>query len=517
MADIVEQEDWAVQLDFSSYVPDLERRYLDDAEQDWRFASLCLFDRSAVLWDSDPTEAERLDQQSLAMDFALYDVAMARYEAAQHHEQDEKPAVGASTAGMNDADSAATSTSLSMSIAEPGTTGVLNDTGAPARTYEDRFEPSRPRHGSSERDQAIILIGRARDALAKAHTIEDAKKIIDLAAMAEVYARRLGLAKEALQEAIEVRIRAERRMGELLGDMELSAGSRGQLSGKTSGGQPVLAVTRDDCQKIVPPTLSDLGVTKNESSRAQRLASLPLEAFDTELHRARSLGELSIKRIVSAALRASRKPAAKASMDDLEGLDFRIVYADPPWQYRDSGVINESDGYGRAERHYSTMSIEELCAMPVKDVVAKDAVLFMWVTAPLLRECFPIIDAWGFRYVTNLVWDKVGHNFGHYTSVRHEHLLICVRGSCTPDIKEKVPSVQSIKKSKVHSQKPEGFRAIIDKLYPVGKRVELFARIDDEAIETGKIVKKEFDGVVWHFLGNQVAQAPSCKKEERKA
>ena len=64
---------------------------------------------------------------------------------------------------------------------------------------------------------------------------------------------------------------------------------------------------------------------------------------------------------------------------------------------------------------------------------------------------------------------------GHYNSVRHELLLICVRGSCQPDIKKLFDSVQSIERTK-HSRKPEEFRTIIDTVYPKGNRIELFAR-----------------------------------------
>ena len=67
------------------------------------------------------------------------------------------------------------------------------------------------------------------------------------------------------------------------------------------------------------------------------------------------------------------------------------------------------------------------------------------------------------------------HNWGHYVSVRHEHLLICVKGSCTPDIKELYDSVISIEKTR-HSEKPAYFRELIDKLYTHGNRIELFAR-----------------------------------------
>lgn len=161
---------------------------------------------------------------------------------------------------------------------------------------------------------------------------------------------------------------------------------------------------------------------------------------------------------------------------------YRVLYVDPPWKYGNAGIIGETDHYGHVHRHYPSLSIQELCEMGkgIKDITAKDAVLFMWVTSPLLAECFDVITAWGFKYKTSFVWDKVGHNYGHYNSVRHELLLVCTRGSCLPDAKELIDSVQSIPKSRTHSEKPERFREIIDTLYTQGKRIELFARAEKE-------------------------------------
>ena len=158
---------------------------------------------------------------------------------------------------------------------------------------------------------------------------------------------------------------------------------------------------------------------------------------------------------------------------------YRVLYADPPWSYGNSGIIGD-DNYGHAQRHYPDMTIKELCALgnDIKTMTEKNAVLFLWVTSPLLSECFPVIKAWGFKYKTSFIWDKVRHNFGHYNSVRHEFLLICTRGSCTPDKKKLYDSVQVIERSKRHSEKPERFRQIIDTLYSVGTRIELFARRD---------------------------------------
>jgi N6-adenosine-specific RNA methylase IME4 len=176
---------------------------------------------------------------------------------------------------------------------------------------------------------------------------------------------------------------------------------------------------------------------------------------------------------------ARAKVQITASLPDAK---YRVIYADPPWNY--GNQITED--YGAARFHYPTMTIRELCEMEVPvgkdrrlvrvtEISEPDAVLFLWVTSPLLRECWPVIHAWGFTYKASFIWDKVLHNMGHYNSVRHEFLLIATRGSCTPDVPELIDSVQTIERTK-HSEKPEEFRTIIETLYPHGRRVELFAR-----------------------------------------
>jgi len=160
---------------------------------------------------------------------------------------------------------------------------------------------------------------------------------------------------------------------------------------------------------------------------------------------------------------------------------FRIFYADPPWDYNDKQDI---DSLGGNLKHYPSMNIEDICNLPIKEMAEEDAVLFLWVTSPLLEESFKVINAWGFKYKTSFIWDKVGHNMGHYNSVRHELLLVCTKGSCTPDNIKLFDSVQSIEKTKKHSEKPEEFRNIIDTLYTKGKRIELFARLKNDNWES---------------------------------
>lgn len=154
---------------------------------------------------------------------------------------------------------------------------------------------------------------------------------------------------------------------------------------------------------------------------------------------------------------------------------YKVIYADPPWKYTSGDQHGKEEQETTLSTHYGSMSIKELCELPVKNMAQDDAVLFMWTTSPLLEECFEVISAWGFKYKASIVWDKDAHNVGHYVSVRHEFLLICTRGSCTPDSGKLLPSVVKEKRGE-HSVKPETFREMIDAMYTKGKRIELFAR-----------------------------------------
>jgi N6-adenosine-specific RNA methylase IME4 len=169
---------------------------------------------------------------------------------------------------------------------------------------------------------------------------------------------------------------------------------------------------------------------------------------------------------------------------------FRVIYADPPWSYNDKCESGAVQSGGVEVRHYDTMSIDQLCDLRVDEITEKNSVLFLWVTSPLLDECFEVVKAWGFKYKASFVWDKVRHNMGHYNSVRHEFLLICTKGSCLPDEKKLIDSVQSIEKTDKHSEKPVEFMNIIDELYTHGDRIELFCRQS----------KKEN----WFYWGNEV-------------
>ena len=185
------------------------------------------------------------------------------------------------------------------------------------------------------------------------------------------------------------------------------------------------------------------------------------------------------KKTLSQAQRELRQAELAAKAPPPPSGKYRVIYADPPWKYNDAMAISRTglgESYGPAEAHYPPMTISELCALPVKELAEDNAVLFLWTTSPLLEDTFQIIKAWGFKYKSSFVWDKVKHNMGHYNSVRHEFLLVCTRGSCTPDVKRLFDSVQSVERTEKHSEKPREFRDIIDTIYPNGTRIELFSR-----------------------------------------
>lgn len=162
----------------------------------------------------------------------------------------------------------------------------------------------------------------------------------------------------------------------------------------------------------------------------------------------------------------------------LEG-KYNVLYADPPWEYREK----LTKGYGAIDYHYPTMTIKELCQMNVKDITANNAVLFLWTISPFLPECLTVIKAWGFKYRSLVVWDKMLDSSEHYFCMQSELLLICIRGAFLPESKGIHVGLVSIKRTGRHPEKPEYFRELIEKMYPHGKWIELFARYDKKKRE----------------------------------
>ena len=144
--------------------------------------------------------------------------------------------------------------------------------------------------------------------------------------------------------------------------------------------------------------------------------------------------------------------------------NYSVVYADPPWQFANSG-LEES-----AASHYPTMDTESICKMEIP----KSKILFLWATNAMLEDAFRVLKAWGYTYKTNMVWVKnKGPSIGWYLQTRHELLLIGVRGEDTHPQEKPISIIQEV--ASVHSRKPEIVYSIIESMYQ-GPHLELFAR-----------------------------------------
>jgi N6-adenosine-specific RNA methylase IME4 len=150
---------------------------------------------------------------------------------------------------------------------------------------------------------------------------------------------------------------------------------------------------------------------------------------------------------------------------------YPLLYADPPWRYEH--VETESRAI---ENQYPTLALDEICALPVGDVITDDCLLFMWATSPKLAESMRVLEAWGFSYRTCAVWvkDKIG--MGYYFRQRHELLLVATKGQPpTPAPSDRLDSVIEGACGK-HSAKPTAFYEVIERMYPTLPKLELFCR-----------------------------------------
>jgi N6-adenosine-specific RNA methylase IME4 len=155
------------------------------------------------------------------------------------------------------------------------------------------------------------------------------------------------------------------------------------------------------------------------------------------------------------------------------GVRYPVIYADPPWRYENPPIGASSRSI---ENHYPTMTLEEICALPVGEMATDDAILYLWATAPKLLECFEVIRAWGFEYRTNMVWDKVNIGMGYHARNQHELLLICKRGEIPPPAAGTQPSSVYREARTAHSAKPAFFAEMIEAAYPQLPKIELFCR-----------------------------------------
>ena len=177
---------------------------------------------------------------------------------------------------------------------------------------------------------------------------------------------------------------------------------------------------------------------------------------------------------------------------------YQVIYADPPWDYQQCRLS------GSAKKHYPTMRIEELCALPVAEIADRDCALFLWATFPQLPEALRLIQAWGFEYKTvAFVWLKQNrkaltwfYGLGFWTRSNAEICLLATKGHP----KRQSAGIHQLVISPVerHSKKPDEVREKLVALMGDVPRIELFAR-------------QQTPG--WDVWGNEVENSTTLLKE----
>lgn len=164
-------------------------------------------------------------------------------------------------------------------------------------------------------------------------------------------------------------------------------------------------------------------------------------------------------------------------------MKYDVIYADPAWRY-DFSKTKSRD----VENQYPTMTIDDICNLPVKNMTNENAVLYMWATAPKLPEAMKVIEAWGFKYVTHGIWDKKMIGMGYWFRWQHELLMVAKKGKFSPPENSlRISSVMEEKRGK-HSKKPDFVRDLIKEWFPNVARLEMFCREEKQG---------------WHTWGNE--------------
>jgi N6-adenosine-specific RNA methylase IME4 len=172
--------------------------------------------------------------------------------------------------------------------------------------------------------------------------------------------------------------------------------------------------------------------------------------------------------------RAAREKALAEKIVALPDKKYGVILADPEWRFepwsRETGLDRAADN------HYATSPTEVIAARDVPSIAAPDCVLFLWATAPMLLDALDVMARWGFKYQTQLVWDKEVIGTGFWFRNQHEILLVGTKGNpIAPTPGTQVSSILREKRGE-HSAKPEAIAEMIERIWPSVPKIELNRR-----------------------------------------
>jgi N6-adenosine-specific RNA methylase IME4 len=149
---------------------------------------------------------------------------------------------------------------------------------------------------------------------------------------------------------------------------------------------------------------------------------------------------------------------------------YRVGVVDTPWPFES----NDEDPSDRGVLPYTTMSIADICALPIASIMHADSVLWLWTTNFHMRDAFTVLDAWGFRARTILTWAKHRTGYGQLLRSQTEHCILATRGKPTVTLTNQSTLLNA--PMRAHSEKPAEFYDLVESLCPAPRYADLFSR-----------------------------------------
>lgn len=318
----------------------------------------------------------------------------------------------------------------------------------------------------------LAQYSRAEKALEKATRVDEILPLLDDVAHLKLHAQKIK-DRSLLARANAFQERAERRLGEVIIEAK-KAGHfpEGRPANNGTSGAPLIA------------KLSEVGIDKKLSARAQKAAALDAETFERKVQHLKerivSGGAMLVDREERQAAKRERRSAREAELgarqSALPTKRYGVILADPPWRFKS---YSEETGMDRAaENHYPTQSLDDILALDVAGIAADDCALFLWATAPMLPQALHVMGAWGFAYRTHAVWIKSRVITGYWFRGAHEILLLGTRGTVPcPAMGDQFTSVfETPDFAGRHSEKPKAFHQVVERYFPTLPKIELYRR-----------------------------------------
>lgn len=317
----------------------------------------------------------------------------------------------------------------------------------------------------------LAQLRAATHALATASSLDEVKRIRDMALAARAYSRAAKLGLEAQNYASEIKILAEYKAGEMLAQLKRDTPQTANPSGlpKSNDGHG---------SSEYQAALEETGTSRQDANRWQKIAEVPEEVLKEHIKETiDAKKELTTSSVIQLAARI--KQPEPVETPELPTGRYRCIVIDPPWPIKK--IEREQRPNQGASLDYPTMTLDEISGLPISDLAEEAAHLYLWVTQKFLPDGLVFVEKWGFVYQCLLTWDKPTGITPFSWMYNTEHVIYAHRGGLKLDtlglkLSFSAPSLG-------HSQKPDIFYDRVVLASP-GPRLDMFARREREHVQS---------------------------------